>query len=127
MFERLVKQMAKSEGVTEQLKAADQMAWVGKAEQGAAVSHWIEIVEQISRIAYLAAITLLVSREPIQFRSVWLLIAVLLLILFVLCRMDPIFCRRAGDRLAESRVSLCPDAACGISRALFLVCCRLAA
>ena len=45
----------------------------------------------------------------------------------VLCRMDPIFCRRAGDRLAESRVSLCPDAACGISRALFLVCCCLAA
>lgn len=30
MFERLVKQMAESEGVTEQLKAADQMAWVGK-------------------------------------------------------------------------------------------------
>ena len=30
MFERLVKQMAKSEGVTEQLKAADQMAWAGK-------------------------------------------------------------------------------------------------
>lgn len=82
MFERLVKQMAKSEGVTEQLKSADQMAWVGKAEQGAAVSHWIEIVEQISRIAYLAAITLLVSREPIKFRSVWLLIAVLFLILY---------------------------------------------
>ena len=53
---------------------------VGKAEQGAAVSHWIEIVEQISRIAYLAAITLLVSREPIQFRSVWLWLAALLLI-----------------------------------------------
>lgn len=30
MFERLVKQMAESEGVTEQLKAADQMAWTGK-------------------------------------------------------------------------------------------------
>ena len=30
MFERLVKQMAAAEGVTEQLKAADQMAWVGK-------------------------------------------------------------------------------------------------
>ena len=29
MFKRLVKQMAKREGVTEQLKAADQMAWVG--------------------------------------------------------------------------------------------------
>lgn len=30
MFESLVKQMAAAEGVTEQLKAADQMAWVGK-------------------------------------------------------------------------------------------------
>ena len=30
MFERLVKQMATVEGITEQLKAADQMAWVGK-------------------------------------------------------------------------------------------------
>ena len=30
MFGRLVKQMAAAEGITEQLKAADQMAWVGK-------------------------------------------------------------------------------------------------
>lgn len=30
MFELLVKQIAESEGVTEQLKAADQMAWVGR-------------------------------------------------------------------------------------------------
>lgn len=30
MFERLVKQIAAAEGVSEQLKAADQMAWVGK-------------------------------------------------------------------------------------------------
>ena len=30
MFELLVNQMAAAEGVTEQLKAADQMAWVGK-------------------------------------------------------------------------------------------------
>ena len=30
MFERLVKQMAAAEGVTEQLKAADKMAWTGK-------------------------------------------------------------------------------------------------
>ena len=30
MFGRLVKQMAVAEGITEQLKAADQMAWVGK-------------------------------------------------------------------------------------------------
>lgn len=30
MFERLVMQMAAAEGITEQLKAVDQMAWVGK-------------------------------------------------------------------------------------------------
>lgn len=30
MFFRLVKQMADTQGVTEQLKATDQMAWVGK-------------------------------------------------------------------------------------------------
>ena len=29
MFDRLVKQLAEREGVTEQLKAQDQMAWVG--------------------------------------------------------------------------------------------------
>ncbi len=29
MFSRLVKQMAKAEGITEQLKAADQLKWVG--------------------------------------------------------------------------------------------------
>ena len=29
MMERLTEQMAKAEGVTEQLKAEDQMAWVG--------------------------------------------------------------------------------------------------
>ena len=29
MMERLTAQMAKAEGVTEQLKAADQLAWVG--------------------------------------------------------------------------------------------------
>ena len=29
MFDRLVKQLAEKEGITEQLKAVDQMAWVG--------------------------------------------------------------------------------------------------
>ena len=29
MFFRLVEQMAECEGVTEQLKATDQMAWIG--------------------------------------------------------------------------------------------------
>ena len=30
MFDQLVEQMKKAEGVTEQLKAADQMEWVGR-------------------------------------------------------------------------------------------------
>ena len=30
MFDRLVEQMKKAEGVTEQLKAEDQMEWVGR-------------------------------------------------------------------------------------------------
>ena len=29
MFDRLMKQLAEKEGITEQLKAQDQMAWVG--------------------------------------------------------------------------------------------------
>lgn len=29
MFDRLMKQLAEMEGITEQLKAQDQMAWVG--------------------------------------------------------------------------------------------------
>lgn len=53
-----------------------------KAEQTAAAARWIEIVEQISRIAYLAAITLLVSRKAIGVRSVWLWLAAVFLILY---------------------------------------------
>ena len=30
LFERIVEQMAESEGITEQLKATDQVAWVGE-------------------------------------------------------------------------------------------------
>lgn len=30
MFSRLVKEMAEKQGITEQLKATDQMAWIGK-------------------------------------------------------------------------------------------------
>ena len=54
----------------------------GKAEQPAAVTHWIEIVEQISRIAYLFAVTLLVSRETLSFRSVWFSLAAAFLVLY---------------------------------------------
>ena len=32
MFNQLIKDMAKAEGVTEQLKATDQMAWIGAME-----------------------------------------------------------------------------------------------
>lgn len=56
----------------------------GKAEQTVAVTRWIEMVEQISRIAYLLAITLLVSRNPINFRSAWLcLVAIFLLLYYI--------------------------------------------
>ena len=54
----------------------------GKAEQPAAVTHWVEIVEQISRIAYLFAVTLLVSRETLSFRSVWFSLAAVFLVLY---------------------------------------------
>ena len=53
-----------------------------KAEQTAAVTHWVEIVEQISRIAYLFAVTLLVSRETLSFRSVWFSLAAVFLVLY---------------------------------------------
>ena len=54
----------------------------GKAEQAAAVTHWIEIVEQISRIAYLLAVTLIVSRDKLSFRSGWLYLAATFLFLY---------------------------------------------
>lgn len=54
----------------------------GKAEQTAAIPHWIEMIEQVSRIAYLLAITLLVSREPIRPQGVWFWCAVLFLVLY---------------------------------------------
>ena len=53
-----------------------------KAEQTAAVTHWVEIVEQISRIAYLFAVTLVVSRETLSFRSVWFSLAAVFLVLY---------------------------------------------
>ena len=55
---------------------------VGKAEQTVTVTHWIEIVEQINRIAYLFAVTLLVSRDKLGFRSGWLYLAAAFLILY---------------------------------------------
>ena len=37
----------------------------------AAVTRWVELVEQGSRMAYLLAVVLLVSRQPLALRSVW--------------------------------------------------------
>ena len=54
----------------------------GTAEQQKPVTHWVELVEQISRMAYLLAIVLLVSRKPIRLQSVWLGLAALFLILY---------------------------------------------
>ena len=48
----------------------------------AAVTRWVELVEQGSRIAYLLAVTFLVSREPHTLRSVWLYLAAAFLCLY---------------------------------------------
>ena len=53
-----------------------------KAEQSKKTAHWVEIAEQVSRIAYLFAITLLVSREPLKFKNIWFYFALLFLILY---------------------------------------------
>ena len=47
MMERLTTQMAKAEGVTEQLKAADQMAWVGAMNDIKARAEEIVLTELI--------------------------------------------------------------------------------
>lgn len=54
----------------------------GEAKPPAPVTHWVEIVEQVSRIAYLLAVTLLVSRRPVSWRSAWLFLAAVFLILY---------------------------------------------
>ena len=50
-------------------------------EASAKVPRWLELVEQVSRAAYLLAMTLLVSREPASARCVWLWLAAALLAL----------------------------------------------
>ena len=46
------------------------------------MTRWVEIVEQVSRIAYFLAVTFLVSREPVNVRSIWLYLAALFLLLY---------------------------------------------
>ena len=48
----------------------------------APVMRWVEIVEQASRIAYLLAVTFLVSRTPVSVRSTWFFLAAAFLLLY---------------------------------------------
>ena len=97
----------------------------GEVEQAAAISRWIEMIEQVSRMAYLLTITLLVSREPLSFRSVSLPCRAFPA--FVLHRMDPLFCGRTGHHASEPAVSFGADAAGSVPCSVFSVRCRLAA
>lgn len=54
----------------------------GKAEPPTPVTRWVELVEQGSRIAYLLAVMLLVSREPVRPQGVWFWLAVCFLALY---------------------------------------------
>lgn len=54
----------------------------GKAEPPAPVTRWVERVEQVSRIAYLLAVTLLVSERPLDLRSPWFGLAACFLALY---------------------------------------------
>ena len=54
----------------------------GEPQPPAPVTRWVEIVEQISRIAYLLAVTLLVSRKPVSVRSTWFFLAAAFLLLY---------------------------------------------
>lgn len=54
----------------------------GGNERTVPVTHWVEIVEQVSRIAYLLAITLLVSRRTVSVHSVWIVLAACFLVLY---------------------------------------------
>lgn len=53
-----------------------------KPEASASVPRWLELVEQGGRAAYLLAMALLVSREPVSVRSAWLWLAAVFLALY---------------------------------------------
>lgn len=54
----------------------------GKAGPPTPVTRWVALVEQSSRIAYLLAVMLLVSREPVRPQGVWFRLAVCFLALY---------------------------------------------
>lgn len=97
----------------------------GEAKPPAPVTHWVEIVEQVSRIAYLLAVTLLVSRRPVSWRSAWLFLAAVFLILYYAVWIRYFALGREITLL--KRVSLCPHAARSIPRLILSLRRRLAA
>lgn len=54
----------------------------GKSESANHTPRWLEIAENISRVAYLAALTVLVSNDPLDLKSVWLILSAAFLILY---------------------------------------------
>ena len=91
---------------------------VGKAEQTAAVTHWIEIVEQPHRLSVCSY----AAREPgcVQL-SERLALSCGCFPDFVLRRVVPLFYGWPRNLPAELFVPLCPDAAGGVSCAVLSV------
>ena len=54
----------------------------GKSESANHTPQRLEIAENISRVAYLAALTVLVSNDPLDPKSVWLILSAAFLILY---------------------------------------------
>ena len=54
----------------------------GEAVPPAPAKRWVESIEKVSRMAYLAAVVLLVSRDPLSFRSAWLYMGLAFLALY---------------------------------------------
>lgn len=55
---------------------------VGEVSSSVETTQWIEIVEKVSRIGYLVAITFLISKVAINWQSPWLYLAVVFLLLY---------------------------------------------
>ena len=54
----------------------------GEAEAPKNVARWLEVVESVSRIAYLVVLTVWVSSDPPDRKSVWLMLAAVFLLLY---------------------------------------------
>lgn len=54
----------------------------GEVSSSKSVTHWVEIIEATSRIAYLLLLTFLVNENPLKPKSIWLVVAVVFLTLY---------------------------------------------